>query len=278
MGLLHALRACVGGLIQMRKSTSQDQNHPDSRIDARKQAQRESDRQRSWRQRATASIKQQFVGDERGIQWTLEAFLAVLVLFATLTFTASTIQTTEDQRSERFAEVQLSQEATDLLDLASASGSSPNDLKGTALYWDGNANSWKGADYDNPSSTYYTSLRDTTNSPDHPMLPIITDLDLNQENIAYNINVIYENSTGDLKTQRVVYQGRPSGNAISESSTVFLYDDDEVIGTDPGTCGASSGYPTLEQVNNNCDIFMPDADSDGNRYNTVRIEITLWRM
>lgn len=91
------------------------------------------------------------------------------------------------------------------------------------------------------------------------------------EGIATNVRVQYLDS-GAEKSQKVVFQGDPSDNAVRATTTVVLYDGDRLLASD------GSEGPTLK--NAEAAYFAPDQfDGAGEEiYNVVRVEVIIWRI
>lgn len=206
-------------------------------------------------------------GDTRGVQWTLEGFLAVLLLLSALVVVAAVLPAGSQQAG--VAETQLQQAADDVLGLAEAEGN----LTASLLYWNTTAGAFVDAETDLAGESHYVTVGD---SGEHPLSSLLADT-LGERPIAYNIRIEYETrGTADGPTERrpLVYQGPPGGDSVTASATVLLFGDD-VPAASPGNC-------TLAEIDRgDCDaetFYAPNVDPTSNRYNAVQIQIELWRV
>ena len=138
-------------------------------------------------------------------------------------------------------------------------------LKEAVLYWNGNQVSF----HQSSDRAFYQSVGDAP-----PNNEFIASLErtFGDRNIAYNVNVYYQTSSGGTARQRMVDQGNPSDHAISASRTIALADDDRLVKQD-GTLG--------EQISE-ANFYAPDASitsGDGEPlYNLLRVEVVAWRI
>ncbi|WP_302083365.1 DUF7288 family protein [Salinibaculum rarum] len=222
--------------------------------------------------------------DDRGLQWTLEAVLAILVLFSALTFTIDALPASEQGSQDEFMQSQLTQSGRDVLSSSFATG----DLADSLLYWDATVDSDEGPDEDGrfinsskagPSSEHYTVVQESYGFPLYPALNEV----VTSENIAYNMIAFYETGGGGTNTQRVVYQGVPGEDAVIVTKTVTLYDSDVPAETYTSDDGDGCTLGELASDSNGCDqgsgsdYFAPDAEPGNARYNTIKIRLVLWR-
>jgi hypothetical protein len=223
-------------------------------------------------------MKVDLFGDDRGVQWTIEAFLAVLLLFTTLAVTLDTVANSGEASSDQFAEYQLQRDAGDVLAIARAEGN----LSRSLLYWNTTAAAPNGTwiNDSQPPPGEYTIL--TSEDPNHPLSRLLAST-LVLDNVRYNLAVVYENDSapGNTSTKTMVFQGSPGSDAATDTTSVRLLDGDA-----PAAANASSdGDPcTLEEIHddtNGCGgsqgFYAPDAHPGANLYNEVRVRITVWR-
>lgn len=83
---------------------------------------------------------------------------------------------------------------------------------------------------------------------------------------GYAFNIIARYDDGDeIGTERVVFQGQPSDNAITTTRTYVMYDDM------PNTF-------TGEAISDDDDFYVPNQDENSEVYNVVEVQITVWRI
>jgi hypothetical protein len=194
------------------------------------------------------------MGGDRGQAHTLEAFTAALLLVGSIIFALQVTAVTPltASTSSQHIENQQLQVARGMLDSAVKNGS----LREAALNWNDTA----GAFADASDEGYYV-----TGGPSNTTFGAMVNRTFLDRGIAANVNVLYVTTAGDVRSERMVYVGSPSDNAVTATRTLTLYDDDTLL----------NGSTTL---NGSSSYFAPDVDSDGNLYNVVRIEVIVWRM
>jgi hypothetical protein len=208
--------------------------------------------------------------DTRGVQWTLEAFLAVLLLLSALVVVAAVLPVGTQQAEAEIAETQLQQAGDDVLSLAEAEGN----LTAALLYWNTTDGAFVGTQTDLAGEPHYVTF---DGDETHPLAALLGDT-LGERPIAYNIHIEYQtHGTGGSLTERrpVVYQGPPGGDSVTASATVLLFEDDVPAG--------SVGDCTLAELDNESacgseTFYAPNVDPTSDRYNTVQIQIELWRV
>lgn len=219
-----------------------------------------------------------FRADTRGVKWTLQAYLFLVVLLGGIVIAAGSVPTTGGPTE--FTDLQREQTAEDLLSTTSGTGH----LEAAVKYWDARNSRWVGAD-GGADDTAYTTL--TANTA-HPLWPAF-DTTFTQRQFATNVNVYYQVDTDDdgtpdgRRSQRVIYQGPPGRDAITARETVFLRDRDVTArgptsaDGDPCTLGELTG--TAGTGTNGCSsgaFFASDAAPRSARYNVVEVRITIW--
>ena len=222
--------------------------------------------------------------DDRAVIWTVQAFLALLVLMSVLAIAVETVTTSSDSQGAQFRQTQLQQTASDLTSILAGTNNTTN----AVLYWDVNASRWYNAENNGPNGTYYVTLDGTG----HPLESVVED-SIATEAVAYNVWISYNELNGsDLvaREQRLVYQGPPGRDAVTSEATVVLNDDDQLsMPNRDWPCSLREMYTSPEQGGCNGgseqSYFAPDVFGSvdtpgygGNRYNTVKIEVTVWRL
>lgn len=83
--------------------------------------------------------------------------------------------------------------------------------------------------------------------------------------LSYNLRVRYPDQ-GTLSSQRVVYQGEPTGDAVTATRTVTFYEHDRLY-TDQHDPNA-----TLERTN-----FYADSEATTSVYTVLEVELVIWQ-
>lgn len=192
----------------------------------------------------------------RAQAYTLEAFVAALVLLGAVVFalqgtavtpqSASTASDTQQKQLERTGQ--------GVLDDAAVDGS----LRQAVLYWDSAEGTFHGLE---PYESAYKNAA----------LPTAFGAQLNRSfgatGVAYNVNIRYRRPSGTTGTKALVDSGTPSDDAVRVAEPLTLYDDD-VLYTDT----AVPGNRTLT----NASFYAPDSSPDSGVYNVVTVEVVLW--
>ena len=196
---------------------------------------------------------------DRGQAYTLEAFIAALLLVSSLTFALQVTAVTPLSASTANQHIENQQRASASGVLAAAD--EQDALKEAVLYWDHENETF----HDPTRLDYYTN--------DYPPNTFgnVTQRAFGGRGLAVNVFVHTEN---DRRPQRMVYHGEPSDNAASASRTVTLYDDDRI------RYANRTAGPTLSEVESDSrwGFYASDGHPDGLVYNVVRIEVVVWRM
>jgi len=160
-------------------------------------------------------------GGDRGQGYTLEAIVAAILLLGGLVFALQSTAVTPLSASTSSQHIENQQQATaeGALELAAEDGS----LRETVLNWNSTGS-------DSTSWTFYGALGNETylqrpagNRTGFTRLLCRT---YDPRGIVYNVYVSYETQSTRRVTDRVVYQGAPSDNAIRATHTVTLYEND----------------------------------------------------
>ena len=190
---------------------------------------------------------------DRGQAYTLEAFIAALLLISSLTFALQVTAVTPLSASTANQHIENQQRSSAAGVLAAADERSA--LEEAVLYWDHE----NGTFHDPTRLDYYTNEYPPNDFGE------VLDRAFGGRGLAVNVFVHTE---GDRRPQPMVYHGEPSDNAASASRTVTLYDDDPVRLED-GTPGQE-----VSEVS----FYTSDAHDDSQVYNVVRVEVVVWRM
>ena len=203
--------------------------------------------------------------DTRGVQWTVEAFLAVLVLLSALVVVTAVVPTGTGQAEAEQAQEQLQQAGDDVLRLADQEGL----LSEGVLYWDSTAGEFADTETAVGGEPHYTTF---VSAPDHPLERVLSGT-LAERQVAYNIHITYQGATG-TERRPVVYQGPPGGDSVIASETVILTNSDEPLIT------SGDGCETLGELSE-CpadSFYAVDTSPGSERYTVVQVELELWRV
>lgn len=208
---------------------------------------------------------------DRGQAHTLEGVVAAILLLSSLTFALQVTAVTplSASTSSQHIENQMQSTAQGVLAVAAED----DYLKDAALYW-GDENDDDVYGFHGGSDIYYEN-----GPPDNEFGETLSAA-FGGRSIAYNVYVSYQSGTSSWITQRMVYRGRPSDNAISASRTVTLYDSDCMLDSNNETNTTRCLDDTDDSDGNDwtrSDFYAPNASSDG-LYNVVRVEVVAWRM
>ncbi|WP_096390418.1 DUF7288 family protein [Halopenitus persicus] len=198
---------------------------------------------------------------DRGQTFTLEAFVAAILLVSTVAFGLQAVSMTSNTASAADAELRGQHVglAQGVLDRAVENGT----LKATLLYWNEAEARFYGADEEDgfyvsesPPTTFGESL----------------DAMFHGSNIRYNVDLSYRDETGDRATRKLVESGTPSDDAVRVAETVTLYDDTVLV----NATETPRENVTLASVGGD-GFYAPNVDTDGSLYNVIRVEVVLWR-
>jgi len=197
------------------------------------------------------------VRTDRGQVFTLEAFVAALLLLSSVVFVLQVTAATplSPSTSNQHVENQESMVASGLLDTAAAKGA----LRSTLLYWDANASGFHNASV---KGYYLTCAFDT---PFGDML----NRTFEARGTACDVNLRSVGVDGTIHSRKLVYVGDPTDNAVRVTTTITLYDDDVLLD--------ANGNPTGTTLAESKTFYAPDVAPDGPLYNVVEVEVIVWR-
>jgi hypothetical protein len=201
---------------------------------------------------------------DRGQAHTLEGVVAAILLLSSLTFALQVTAVTplSASTSSQHIENQMQSVADGVLAVSAEN----DDLKDAVLYWgDEDGDGTHG--FHDASDVYYT------NDPPANEFGETLSMAYGGRAIAYNVYISYQTDAGSWVTQRMIYRGRPSDNAVSASRTVTLYDSDCAVGSNNETDTTRCLDDTATRDN----FYASDISSNG-LYNVVRVEVVAWRM
>ena len=201
---------------------------------------------------------------DRGQTFTLEAFVAAILLLATVAFALQVVAVSANTADQGDVEIaaQHSGLAQGVLDEATANGS----LESTVLYWNETREEFHHAD--DHEDGYYVARAPPTEFGDE--LGAMFD----GRQVRYNVDLYFVTEDGGRAHQRLVESGTPSEDAVRVTETVVLFDNTTLVDDNE-----SARTETLANVSADEDasFYAPDANPDSPVYNVVRVEVVLWR-
>lgn len=206
---------------------------------------------------------------DRGQTFTLEAFVAAILLLAAVAFALQVVSVSSNTAGAGGQEVRSQHAglAQGVLDEGADSGT----LRTTLLYWNETEEQFYNADAEPVEGGFYISR-----SPD-TTFGNSTAAMFDDRRVRYNVDLYFLNRTGDgleRERQRLVESGTPSDDATRVVETVTLYDDTDLVDENESRTNV-----TLEQVaaDENSTFYAPDANPDSRVYTVIRVEVVVWR-
>jgi hypothetical protein len=204
------------------------------------------------------------VDTDRGQAFTLEGFVAAAVVLASVLLALQTVVAPADSGTASRDE-SIRKQGEDLL--RAQASEDDQDLTHAVRFWD-------------PLRRTFHDAQDRTVGYGNQSVP--ADLFGNAfvrtfsvRGLTYNIVVVYH-QPGDapMRTEPILYQGKPGSDAVTARHTATLYDGMRL--TAPG-----AGPRQLHQYDTNAtdddDGFYPIPDvSTGPIYNVVEVRVTIW--
>jgi len=199
--------------------------------------------------------------DGRGQAHSLEGVVAALLLLSSLVFALQSTAVTplSASTSSQHIENQQASMADGVLSIAERD----DELLTAVVYWDETNETWHGIG----GGGY-------ANDGEYPAGFVLGDLltdSFSERGIAYNVRIQYRTAAGAERERRLAYRGVPSDNAITVSRVFTVYDDTPLAEQD-------GSEDTLTVSDPAANFYMPDATPSSGVYNTVRVELTVWRM
>lgn len=199
---------------------------------------------------------------DRGQTFTLEAFVAAILLVATVAFALQAVTITSNTASVGDTEIrnQHAGLAEGVLDEAVADGS----LRTTLLYWSESPGQFHNAGEDG----HYDSRIPPT--PEGTAFGDSLERAFGDRQVRYNVDLYYRNAAGERELQRLVESGTPGDDAVRVVETVTLYDNSSLV-DESGTPRETTVADVEEQ------FYAPNVDEESPLYNVVRVEVVLWK-
>lgn len=186
---------------------------------------------------------QAILKDNTGQMYTLEgAATAIMIVFLVVFIVqASPLTPLTSSASHQQVESQIETSGSDLLIVLDyvPEGETYSPLKKALV-------DWTGVEFDGQSSTYPNSVYDLTSVFNRALL---------DDGTAYNLVVAYQNDNKKWDSRAMLWNGRPSDNAVLVSRKVVIHDEDAISAS-----------------------FIPDLSPNSSFYNILDVRLTLWRM
>jgi hypothetical protein len=197
----------------------------------------------------------------RAQAFSLEAFVASILLVATLSFALQSVAITSNTAGG--PETQLRGQHAGITEGILDGAVDNGNLKTTLVYWDESTERFHGSDEDegiyiseSPNTTFGQTLRGM----------------LADQQLRYNVDLYYRDADGDRARQGLVEYGTPSHDAVRVTETVTLYDNTTLVTTDE----TPRENATLETVEGG--FYAPDAATDSPVYNVIHVEVVVWQI
>ncbi len=186
---------------------------------------------------------QAILKENTGQMYTLEgAATAIMIVFLVVFIVqASPLTPLTSSASHQQVESQIETSGSDLLIVLDyvPEGETYSPLKKALV-------DWTGVEFDGQSSTYPNSVYDLTSVFNRALLA---------DGTAYNLVVAYQNDNKKWDSRAMLWNGRPSDNAVLVSRKVVIHDEDAISAS-----------------------FIPDLSPNSSFYNILDVRLTLWRM
>jgi len=194
---------------------------------------------------------------DRGQAHTLEGVVASLLLLSAVIFALQMTAVTPLSASTSSQHLENQQESTARGILASAAESGA--LERSVLFWNETAEQF----HNTSDAGYYTS------DPPPNDFGHMLNRSFDSDGIAYNVYLGYLSDSVERQQRRLVYQGRPSDNAVRATWTLTIYENDVLYDHE--------GNPTTTRITQSSSYFAGNA-SESSVYNVVRVEVVVWRI
>lgn len=197
------------------------------------------------------------VSDRRGQVFTLEAFVAAMIVLSSVAFALSVTAATplSASTSNQYVETQQAALGGGLLGSAQAT----DVIRPTLLGWDDDAGWFHGAS----ARGHHTTCAFDTAFGD------LLETSIEDHGMACNVRVSYITETGEVRHERLVFLGEPSENAVRVRTSAVLFDDDVLLD--------ATESPTTTQLADAQTYYAPDAAPTDRLYNVVLVEVVVWR-
>ncbi|MFZ3168989.1 MAG: hypothetical protein WA130_15355 [Candidatus Methanoperedens sp.] len=193
--------------------------------------------------------------DEKGQMHTLEGVAAATIMLLVIVYaidaTSMTPLTSSTANVHVETELQvLGQDILGALDYAEPGFNSK--LKNDVLEWNGKQYIWNGTKY-LEKGIASDPQKNLTNNLTNNLYYTLT-----KQGVAHSVELTFLTNNGtSLLTQKMIYNGNPSDNAMIVSRKIVLHNSDNT---------------------NNNNLLLTDIDPSTDLYNIVDVKLILWRM
>jgi hypothetical protein len=197
---------------------------------------------------------------------TVEGITAAIILLSVLALVvqATSVTPLTSSFTNQHVKVELQNMGQDVLTTLDETHSNPNDANSTTLLEDSVLYWMKGYDDDwyAWNNTTYISLTDPINKSqlNTPLGSSLSYL-LTQYGIANNVEVGYSDTTGHVRTTKMIWNVDPSQNSVTVTRIVVLHDGNTEVPDD-----YDGNY------------ILPDISPDTSLHNIAEIRLTMWVM
>lgn len=206
--------------------------------------------------------------EHSGQMHTIEGFTGGFLIIIAMTFglQATAITPTSSSTASQEVELHNSILVDDILAEAKASG----DLKDGVLNWNETGDEFK----DTAENFSYYIGTDTSLDKSVPGYIGLNEslAVLDRRGIAYNIEIVCYDETGEEEVNEFVFNGEESINAVTSSVDILLNDQDRLA--DGTRLGDLENDPSTDFER---DVCAPSGE-DSEIYNIATVRITAWRM
>jgi len=198
---------------------------------------------------------------DRGQTFTLEAFVAAILLVATVAFALQAVAISSNTAS--VGETELKNQQTGLAEGVLDEAVANDSLRATVLYWNESSEQFYNADEDG----HYVSQLPPT--PNGTAFGDSLEGTFGDQQVKYNVDLHYRDSAGDRQTQQLIESGTPNDNAVRVVETVTLYDNTTLV--DENEEPTATALADVEE-----EFYAPNVDEESPLYNVLRVEVVLW--
>ncbi|WP_254862465.1 DUF7288 family protein [Halovivax gelatinilyticus] len=212
--------------------------------------------------------------DERGQAFTLEGFVAAIVLLTAVLFAlqAVVITPTTGGAVDRGVQAQAEQEVKDVV----MTGAASDDLSKLVRYYDNESEEWIDATFGEDADFVYNNSA-YANVSDFGY--VLNTHFFEHGGNSYNVEYIYWEDENNRSTTDAVRMGGARGQgAVSASFTVTLYESQNLTVSGSNGPEESDETVTLEVAHDQYDYPIPPMEQadDSEVYNIVEVRVTVW--
>lgn len=198
--------------------------------------------------------------DDRGQTFTLEAFIAAIVLVGALAFALHAVAITSNTASG--ADAELRNQHVGVAEGVFAEAAASGALQESVLAWNESTQAFHEADHDD--GHYVEGLPESLRLGD-TLNEVYQD-----RQTRYTITLYFENQTGETQQQILVDSGSPTDEAVRVVETVTVYNDTPLV----NVTGEERNV-TVGEVDDR--FYTEDVDEERSVHSVIRVEVILWR-